>query len=116
MPVIKLRHLLQCSVAPAISLGYRRKEGGGTASWKAIVSALDVVALLVIFVIIVPIAAVIVALGPLPGKIAQKRGHPHPDAVNAASWIGLASATQGVPLKLQVAGCEMAGEQNAQVS
>jgi len=48
-------------------------------------SALDVVALVVIFVIIVLIAAVIVALGTLPGKIASKRGHPHPYAVNAAS-------------------------------
>lgn len=53
--------------------------------------ALDVAALVVIFVIIVLIAVVIVALGTLPGKIARKRGHPHPDAVNAASWIGLAT-------------------------
>ena len=53
--------------------------------------ALDVAALVIIFVIIVLIAVVIVALGTLPGKIARKRGHPHPDAVNAASWIGLAT-------------------------
>lgn len=54
-------------------------------------SALDVAALVVIFVIIILIAVVIVALGTLPGKIASKRGHPYPDAVNAASWIGLAT-------------------------
>ena len=41
--------------------------------------------------IIILIAVVIVALGTLPGKIARKRGHPYPDAVNAASWIGLAT-------------------------
>jgi uncharacterized protein DUF3302 len=53
--------------------------------------ALGVVALIVIFVLIIAVAAVIVILGSLPGKIALKRGHPHPDAVNAASWIGLAT-------------------------
>ena len=52
---------------------------------------LDFLALVVIFLLIVVVAAVIVALGSLPGKIAHKRGHPHPDAVNAASWIGLAT-------------------------
>jgi hypothetical protein len=32
-----------------------------------------------------------VLIGSLPGKIAVKRGHPWPDAVNVASWIGLAT-------------------------
>lgn len=54
-------------------------------------SVLDGAALVVIFVIIILIAVVIVALGTLPGKIASKRGHPCVDAVNAASWIGLAT-------------------------
>ena len=54
-------------------------------------SVLDGAALVVIFLIIILIAVAIVALGSLPGKIALKRGHPHPDAVNAASWIGLAT-------------------------
>lgn len=52
---------------------------------------LDVAALIIIFIIIILAAVVIVALGTLPGKIARKRGHPYPDAVNAASWIGLAT-------------------------
>jgi hypothetical protein len=52
---------------------------------------LDVAALVIVFFIIILIAVVIVALGTLPGKIARKRGHPYPDAVNAASWIGLAT-------------------------
>jgi len=54
-------------------------------------NALDFAALVVIFLLIIAITAAIVALGSLPGKIAKKRGHPFPDAVNAASWIGLAT-------------------------
>jgi uncharacterized BrkB/YihY/UPF0761 family membrane protein len=53
--------------------------------------ALDVVALVVIIFLIIAFAAVIVVLGGIPGKIARKRNHPYPDAVNAASWIGLAT-------------------------
>jgi hypothetical protein len=52
---------------------------------------LDYVALFVIVFMICGLAAVIVALGSLPGKIARKRGHPWADAVNVASWIGLAT-------------------------
>jgi hypothetical protein len=52
---------------------------------------LDYIALFVIFFMICGAAAVIVALGSLPGKIARKRGHPWPEAVNVASWIGLAT-------------------------
>ena len=52
---------------------------------------LNYVALFVIFFMVCGAAAVIVALGSLPGKIALKRGHPWPDAVNVASWIGLAT-------------------------
>ena len=54
-------------------------------------SGLDIFALVVIFFLINAFAAVIVVLGTLPGKIARKRGHPHADAVNAASWIGIAT-------------------------
>lgn len=51
--------------------------------------SLSIVALLFIPVMVVMIAALIVFLGTLPGKIARKREHPWSDAVNAASWIGL---------------------------
>lgn len=54
-------------------------------------SALDIAALVVIFFLLVLVTVIIVVLGSLPGKIAHKRGHPCPDAVNAASWIGLAT-------------------------
>lgn len=49
-------------------------------------SGLDIAALVVIFVLICLAPVIVVALGTLPGKIARKRGHPCPDAVNAASW------------------------------
>ena len=52
---------------------------------------LDYVALFVIVFLICGVAAVIVALGSLPGKIASKRNHPWAEAVNVASWIGLAT-------------------------
>jgi hypothetical protein len=52
---------------------------------------LDYVALGVIFFILVLVTVAIVLIGSLPGKIAVKRGHPWPDAVNVASWIGLAT-------------------------
>ena len=54
-------------------------------------SGLDIAALVVIFILVCLIATVVVVLGSLPAKIARKRGHPYPDAVNAASWIGLAT-------------------------
>lgn len=41
---------------------------------------------------------IIVALGSLPKKIAVRRDHPQVDAINAASWIGLALAGVGWPL------------------
>lgn len=44
----------------------------------------------VMTVLFLVIVAAIVALGSLPGRIACKRNHPHADAINAASWIGLA--------------------------
>lgn len=52
---------------------------------------MSIVALFVIIFLVIAIAAVIVLLGSLPAKIAVKRNHPHVDAVNAASWIGLAT-------------------------
>jgi hypothetical protein len=52
---------------------------------------LDKIALAVIGILIIGVAAVIVFIGSVPGKIARGRNHPWPDAVNAASWIGLAT-------------------------
>ena len=52
---------------------------------------LDKAALFLIFMMIIMVAAAIVFIGSIPGKIARKRNHPWPDAVNTASWIGLAT-------------------------
>lgn len=35
------------------------------------------------------IIALVVKLGPLPGKIASTRGHPQADAVRVLGWIGV---------------------------
>ncbi|MCC7338835.1 MAG: DUF3302 domain-containing protein [Pirellulaceae bacterium] len=40
----------------------------------------------------------VVFLGSLPKKIALKRNHPQVDAINAASWIGLACGGIGWPI------------------
>jgi hypothetical protein len=53
-------------------------------------AVLNGAALVVICLLICLAATVIVQLGILPGKIARKRNHPQADAVDAASWIGLA--------------------------
>jgi hypothetical protein len=55
------------------------------------ITTMSGVALFVIVFLIIGLAAQIVFLGSLPGKIASKRNHPYADGVNAASWIGLAT-------------------------
>jgi hypothetical protein len=50
---------------------------------------LDFIALGSIFLIIVLATASIALIGSTPGKIARRRGHPWPEAVEAASWVGL---------------------------
>lgn len=47
-------------------------------------------ALVVIAVLLLAVVAAIVALGSLPGQIAKAKNHPHADAINVASWVGLA--------------------------
>ena len=52
----------------------------------------------VLAVLFLAVVATIVYLGSLPGKIARARNHPQADAINAASWIGLALAGAGWPI------------------
>jgi hypothetical protein len=49
---------------------------------------LDYVALFVIFFLMIAATSAILFFGYLPGMIARNRGHPWPDAIEAASWIG----------------------------
>ena len=51
--------------------------------------ALDIFALLVIFVIIAAAIWIVVTLGALPGKLAAARNHPQTDAINILGWIGI---------------------------
>ncbi len=52
---------------------------------------LDIFALVVIAVLLAVAVAAVVGLGSLPGAIARKRDHPQAAAVNAASWLGVAT-------------------------
>ncbi|MEN8711457.1 MAG: DUF3302 domain-containing protein [Arenicellales bacterium] len=55
---------------------------------------LDIFALIVMGILIAVIIIAVVKLGPLPGNIAKKRGHPQADAINVLGWIGV--ITMGV--------------------
>jgi hypothetical protein len=51
----------------------------------------DIMAFVVFAVLIAAGFVIVVGLGMLPGRIAQKRGHPQAAAINVASWLGLAT-------------------------
>jgi len=55
---------------------------------------LDIFALIVMGILIAVVIVAVVKLGPLPGNIAKKRGHPQADAINVLGWIGV--ITMGV--------------------
>src|SRR5271169_3563326 len=52
---------------------------------------LDAFAFLVFAILIAVAVIVVVKLGQLPGQLARKWGHPQASAINAASWIGIAT-------------------------
>jgi len=52
---------------------------------------LDAFAFLVFAVLILVAVIIIVSLGKLPGQLARKWGHPQAPAINALSWIGIAT-------------------------
>jgi hypothetical protein len=53
--------------------------------------ALDAFAFVVFAVLILVAVVIIVSLGKLPGQLARKWGHPQAPAINALSWIGIAT-------------------------
>ena len=53
--------------------------------------ALDAFAFLVFAILIAVVVIVVVKLGQLPGRLARQWGHPQASAINAASWIGIAT-------------------------
>jgi hypothetical protein len=52
------------------------------------IDAFDVMAFAVFGVLLVVTVILVVTVGQLPGRIAQKRGHPQAAAINVASWLG----------------------------
>lgn len=64
------------------------------------IDVFDVFAFVVFAVLLIAAVIVIVTLGSLPGKIAKKRCHPQADAVNVASWLGIATLGILWPLAL----------------
>jgi Protein of unknown function (DUF3302) len=53
--------------------------------------ALDAFAFVVFAVLILVAVIIVVTLGKLPGQLAQKWNHPQASAINAMSWIGIAT-------------------------
>ena len=61
---------------------------------------LDLFALIVIGVLVAVVIWLAVLLGPLPGKIARKRGHPQADAIYVLGWIGIVTLGLAWPIAL----------------
>ena len=73
---------------------------------------LDIFALIVMAVLIAVIIWLVVILGPIPGNIANKRGHPQADAIKALGWIGMITLGLAWPIAL-VWAYTRSGEQHA---
>ncbi len=56
-----------------------------------VIDKFDIMAFVVLGTFVIVGLVVIVTLGSLPGRIAAKRGHPQAKAINAASWVSLAT-------------------------
>ena len=61
---------------------------------------LDLFALLVLGVLVAVAIWLVVLLGPLPGKIARRRGHPQADAIYVLGWIGIVTLGLAWPVAL----------------
>ena len=73
---------------------------------------LDIFALVVMGVLIAFVIFLVVTLGPIPGNIAKKRGHPQADAIMALGWIGVITLGLAWPIAL-VWAYTRSGEQHA---
>ncbi len=51
--------------------------------------AYDYLTFVLLLLVVVAFFYVMVTLGGLPGKLAEKRNHPHADSVKLGGWIGL---------------------------
>ena len=73
---------------------------------------LDIFALVVMGVLLTVVIVLVVKLGPLPGKIATRRGHPQADAINVLGWIGVITFGLAWPFAL-IWAYTRSGEQHA---
>ena len=73
---------------------------------------LDIFALVVLAVLIAVVVWLVVILGPIPGNVAKKRGHPQADAIMALGWIGVITLGLAWPIAL-VWAYTRSGEQQA---
>ena len=77
---------------------------------------LDIFALIVIAVLLAVTIWLVVLIGPLPGKIARKRGHPQADAILALGWIGIVTLGLAWPVALVWAYTRSGDEKTAHLS
>ena len=61
---------------------------------------LNILTFVVMIALAVLVGVAVVKLGPLPGQIAQRRGHPQADAIQVAGWIGIVTLGLLWPLAL----------------
>jgi hypothetical protein len=64
------------------------------------IDAFDIIAFVVFAVLLAVGVILVVTLGQLPGRIAQKRGHSQAAAINVAGWLGVATLGLLWPLAL----------------
>ena len=55
----------------------------------------DIITFVLFGAIVAIMMQVVVTLGTLPGRIAQKRDHPQAAAISIASWLGIATLVLG---------------------
>lgn len=60
----------------------------------------DIFALIVMGILIALVIFLVVLLGPMPGKIAKKRGHPQADAIGVLGWVGVVTLGLAWPFAL----------------
>ena len=77
---------------------------------------LDIFALIVIGILIAVVIVAVVKLGPIPGNIAKKRGHPQADAINVLGWIGVITMGLAWPFALVWAFTRTAEQQKEYLS
>lgn len=60
----------------------------------------DLIALVVMAILIALVIWLVVLLGPMPGRIAKRRGHPQADAIGVLGWVGVVTLGLAWPIAL----------------